>query len=213
LLEETDTRTYKLITTNSPNNGFIQQTEPWPQTDNTQEFSAPINIYTDGSQSEQGVGAGIVITGPGTPTAKLMYRMDARCTNNHAEAFATLKALDYVQINKENEEDKVATVYTDSRTTLDKLNNADKHTFLTEEIRQNVHEIEIREWKIRFRWIKAHARTSGNELADKLAKEASVITEIPISYNRVPNSAIKRDLEETSMENWQREWETTNKGG
>ena len=75
-----------------------------------------------------------------------MYRMDARCTNNQAEAFAILKALDYVQINKENE-DKVATVHTDSRTTLDTLNNVDKHTFLTEEIRQKVHQMEIREWK------------------------------------------------------------------
>ena len=138
--------------------------------------------------------------------------MDARCTNNQAEAFAILKALDYVQINKENEEDKVATVGTDSRTTLDSLNNADKHTFLTEEIRQKVHEMEIREWKIRFRWIKAHVGTSGNELADMLAKETSGKTEIPISYNRVPKSSIKRDLEVINMENWQREWETTNKG-
>jgi ribonuclease HI len=61
----------------------------------------------------------------------------------------------------------------DSRTTLYSLNNTDIHTFLTEEIRQIVHELEIREWKIRFRWIKAHAGASGKELADKLAKEAS----------------------------------------
>ena len=142
-----------------------------------------------------------------------MYRMDARCTNNQAEAFAILKAVEYVQINKENEEDKVATVHTDSRTTLDSLNNADKHTFLTEEIREKVREMESREWKIRFRWIKAHVGTSGNELADKLAKEASGKTEIPLSYNRVSKSAIKRDLEGISMEHWQREWETTNKGG
>jgi len=66
--------------------------------------------------------------------------------------------------------------------------------------------METREWKIRFRWIKAHAGTSGNELADKLAKEASGETEILISYNRVPKSAIKRDLEEISAETWQREF-------
>jgi len=53
-------------------------------------------------------------------------------------------------------------------TTLDSLINTDIHTFLTEEIRQGVHELETREWKIRFRWVKAHAVTSGNELADKL---------------------------------------------
>jgi hypothetical protein len=31
-----------------------------------------------------------------------------------------------------------------------------------------------------------------------------------INYNRVPKSAIKRDIEGTSIEKWQREWETTN---
>jgi hypothetical protein len=65
-------------------------------TDNTQEDSTPINIYTDGSKSAQGVGAGIVIIGHGTPTVKLRYRMDTKCTNDQAEAFAILKALDYV---------------------------------------------------------------------------------------------------------------------
>ena len=68
-------------------------------------------------------------------------------------------------------------------TTLDSLINTDIHTFLTEEIRQTVHELKTREWKIRFRCVKAHAGTSRNELADKLAKEASRKTDLPISYN------------------------------
>jgi len=175
-------------------------------TDNTQEDETPINIYTDGSKSEQGVGAGIVIKRPGTLTVKLMYRMDTRCTNNQADAFAILKALDDVQTEQENKEDKIVTVYTDSRMTLDSLNNTDKHMFLTEEIRQKVQVMVIRGWIIQFSWIKAHAGTSGNELADKLAKETSGKTEIPVSYNRIPKSAIKRDLEESSRKNWQREW-------
>jgi ribonuclease HI len=37
---------------------------------------------------------------------------------------------------------------------------------------------------------KSHAGNSGNELADKLAKEASGKAGIPISYNRVPKCAI-----------------------
>jgi hypothetical protein len=63
--------------------------------DNNTDDPTPINIYTDGSKSEQGVGAGIAIKRPGTPTVKLMYRMDNRCSNNQAEAFAILKALEY----------------------------------------------------------------------------------------------------------------------
>jgi len=41
--------------------------------------------------------------------------------------------------------------------------------------------MENREWKIRFRWIKAQAGVSGNELADKLAKEASGKKDIYLS--------------------------------
>ena len=103
-------------------------------------------------------------------------------------------------------------VHTDSRTTLDSLYNTDIHTFLIEEIRQQKYELETREWKIRFRWTKAHAEVWGNELADKLAKEASSRTDIPISYNRVPKRTIKRDLEDTSMKTWQREWDAADKG-
>ena len=102
--------------------------------DNTQEDPNHINIYTDGSKLELGVGAGIAIMRPGTTNVELMYKMDTRCTNNQAEAFAILKALDYVQTNFEHDVDKVTTVYTDSRTTLKSLHNMNKHTFLTEEI-------------------------------------------------------------------------------
>jgi ribonuclease HI len=93
--------------------------------------------------------------------------------------------------NYSNGEDKAVTVHTGSMTTLDSLNNTNIHTFLTEEIRQIVHELETKEWKIRFRWVKTHAGTSGNDLAFKLAKEALGKTDLPISYNRVPKSVIK----------------------
>jgi ribonuclease HI len=181
-------------------------------TDNTQEDPTHINVYTDGSKSEQGVGAGTVITRPGTTIVEMMYRMNTRCTNNQEEAFAILKALEYVQTKLDNEVDKVTTVHKESMTTLESLNNVDKHTFLTEEMRQKVQEMGSRGWTTRFRWTKAHAGTTGNKLADKLAKEALSKTIIPISYNRAPKSVINRDLEDNSRETWQKEWETTNKG-
>jgi len=71
---------------------------------------------------------------PGTTTVELMYKMDTRCTNNQAEAFAINKAMEYDQTDLENDVDKVTTDYTDSRTTLESLHNMNKHTFLTEEI-------------------------------------------------------------------------------
>jgi hypothetical protein len=105
----------------------------------------PINIYTDRCKTERGVGAGIAIKRPGTPTIKPMYTMDNRCSNNKAETFAILKALEYIKTTQTKEEDKAIKLHTVSATTLDSLINMGKHTFLTEEIRQTVHELETRE--------------------------------------------------------------------
>jgi ribonuclease HI len=66
-----------------------------------------------------------------------MYRMYPRCSNNQAEAFAILKALEYIQTTQTNEEDKAVTVHSDSMTTLDSLINTDIHILLTEEIKQS----------------------------------------------------------------------------
>jgi ribonuclease HI len=49
----------------------------------------------------------------------LKYKLNNRCTNNQAEQWAILKALQ--QTVNIYAEDKTATVYTDSRMTLDSL--------------------------------------------------------------------------------------------
>ena len=45
-------------------------------------------------------------------------------------------------------------------------------------------------WEIDFHWVKAHAGNEGNELADRLAKEAATSKNLQESYNRRPKSAI-----------------------
>jgi len=50
--------------------------------------------------------------------------------------------------------------------------------------------LEKENWYIEFTWITAHAGHSGNELADKLAKEATKNSEI--CYNKIPKSEIER---------------------
>ena len=56
------------------------------------------------------------------------------------------------------------------------------------------------------------ARIQGNELADTLAKETAMNADITESYNKVPRSVMKSELNAISLASWQREWDQTTKG-
>jgi hypothetical protein len=58
--------------------------------------------------------------------------------------------------------------------------------------------------------VKVHAGIYGNEIADRLAKEAT--QNHNITYSRIPRSAIKKDTQKESIRKWQRQWEETTKG-
>ena len=92
-----------------------------------------IQIYTDGSKNEQGVGPGVAIFITGKHTSSLQYRLNKRCTNNQSEQDAIMKSLEYLQ--NINMAVKIATVFTDSQTTLDSIKNTRINTSLIDKIR------------------------------------------------------------------------------
>jgi len=63
-------------------------------TGNNEETST-IQIFTDGSKSEEGVGAGLAIFKSGIHITSLQYKLNKKCTNNQAEQLAILRALKY----------------------------------------------------------------------------------------------------------------------
>jgi ribonuclease HI len=171
-----------------------------------------IQAYTDGSKSEAGVRSGIAIFSGNNLKTTLKYRLHRHCSNNQAEQMAILRALEYIQFS--NVEEKTVLVYTDSRITLQMLKKKQqkKQTHLIEQIRSKVFELEQDEWKVECSWIKAHAGHRGNELADQLAKEAASSRTIDKCYTRFPKSAVLGDLNEQSVNQWQKERERSSKG-
>ena len=172
--------------------------------------ASSIHAFTDGSKSAKGVGAGIAIYKSGVLIKSLRYKLNNRCTNNQAEQLAILKALQHtVNIHAEV---KTATVYTDSRITLDSLRNSGIHTTLVEKIRQQLVDMKKMQWHIQFSWVKAHVGILGNETADTLAKEVATSTDTPECYDKVPISVVKSELEILSVKKWEREWDQSTNG-
>jgi len=105
---------------------------------------------------------------------------------------------------------RTVTVHADSRITLQSLKNTKHHNYLIEQIRKKETALEKRNWTVIFTWIKAHAGNYGNELADKVAKEAARNDDL--SFNRLPKSEIVKQVRNQSITNWQIQWDRTTKG-
>lgn len=169
-----------------------------------------IHAYTDGSKNTDGTGAGIAIYTDRRLKTAQKYRLNNQCSNNQAEQLAIIKALEYIQTLKG--EEKTVLIHTDSKITLQLLQNPKRHTHLIDQIKNKVIEMERQDWKIEFSWIKAHAGYGGNETADRLAKEAARNKNIGEYYNRLPKSAITSELKGRYLKQWQTEWDSSKKG-
>ena len=165
-----------------------------------------MQIFTDGSKSEHGVVAGIAIFIQGKLAQQARYTLHKRCSKNQAEQLAIVKALQSIGKLHINEKiPRSATLHTDSRITLQSLQNENNHNYLIEEITKSAITLEKRNWKITLTWIKDHVGNYGNELADKLAKEAA---RMMTSFSRIAKKGIVQ-LRVQSIAKWQNQWDST----
>jgi len=100
--------------------------------------------------------------------AKERLKLIPRFSNNQSEQFAIFKALETMEtFNNNIINSSTAIIYTDSRISLDLLQNPKNNAFLVEKIRGKIVNLQNKNWKIKFSWVKAHAGNYGNETADK----------------------------------------------
>jgi len=144
-------------------------------------------IYTDGScAGNPGPGgwAAIILNESGK---KELSGGEKITTNNRMELTATIKALEYYNTFTEKQPSlKYIKIYTDSTYVKDGItiwiNNWEKNNWKTSD-KKNVKNVDlwkklkelIKEKQIEWCWIKGHSDDPMNDLADKLAKQATPI--------------------------------------
>jgi ribonuclease HI len=125
-------------------------------------------------------------------------------TCNQAEQLAILKVLETIEsMNILSINPRTATIFTDSRVSLDSLHNVNNHAHLAEGIRKKVTSMVRAKWKIKFSCVKAHAGIYGNEMADRLAKEAARSNGTNYGHSRISISATCREAAEEAVQKWQ----------
>ena len=166
----------------------------WPNSAEIPLIRAPteiphnvINIFTDGSNMGGKVGAAAVIIKDDIILHQSMFKLHERCSNNQAEQVAILSALEHIQnLQLAEDAEKIAVVNTDSKVTLDALQNRNKHYILTESIRKEIKRLEDLQWTVFSNWVKANVRIQGNEMADRLAKKAATESIGEKIYDKIP---------------------------
>jgi ribonuclease HI len=143
---------------------------------------------------------------------QLKFKLHGHCSNNQAEQIAILKVLEKLEKLQDGQDnDKRIAIYTDSKITLDLLQNKFKRNRFIESIRDKIIALKHLKWIMHFGWVKGHARIEGNELVDKLAKEVAVEDWSEV-YDKIPREVLISRVKENGLQRWQQQWTNTGKG-
>jgi len=157
-----------------------------------------VSIYTDGSKTENHVGASMVAVKDSTEMHIETQKLNKTCTVFQAELCGIIMAVDWIQSQREKSSSYAINV--DSKAAL--LAPATKHTTHPLAVANRLKTIELRNsTSITFHWVKGHAGLKGNERADCLAKIAASYN-TTIAYEEIPINRGNQILEEYCIKIW-----------
>ncbi|GBO30232.1 hypothetical protein AVEN_188114-1 [Araneus ventricosus] len=138
------------------------------QTDKSSEF---LFLLTDDASKLDGrVGCAFVVFYNKTELDYRKFRLNESSTVFMAEVMAIQQAVQYVKANDLGQ----VNIISDSRSALTALSAVEEVRDIINNIKEDIKEYK---GKITLTWIRAHMGTFGNERADQLAKEETLISD------------------------------------
>jgi ribonuclease HI len=163
-------------------------------------------IFTDGSKSNDGVGAAFVSYLPNGRRVTRKFKLNNTCSVFQAELYAIKEALGWALLHGIND----ITLLTDSLSALKAIEyRSNDHNLV-----KTIHELLLRlkqTHRVEFIWVKAHVGIEGNESADTEAKKAIHLRTASV-YHHFPLSYAKRLIRESYRHLWAEDYVNAEQG-
>jgi len=85
------------------------------------------------------------------------------------------------------------------------------HNYLIEEVRKKLSILRGSNWTIEFSLINSHAGNPGNEITDRLAKDAASNNNTPVVFDRIPKTTLYKEVVDETVQKWHEQWDRCNK--
>ena len=172
--------------------------------EHAENYSTSLHIFTDGSKCESRSGCGFYV--PFLKVAKSIRLSD--CTSVFiAEMVAILESLRFLLTKPPFS----CVIFTDSLSAIQSLSSSVDTGPIHQEIRYCLYQLSCHGIPVTLTWIPSHVGIEGNEVADKLAKEALMHDTIDFSTPKLASDLYKV-LEADLLNKWQILWDNNSKG-
>ena len=165
-----------------------------------------ISMFTDGSKSVNGTGAGVVVFGNCSNTSvNNVYESYRIKLNKLASVFsAELVAIENAVNSLKKANNTTCTIYSDSMSALQAILQYDSRNQIVQNIHILLLKLKEHNTFVKFCWVPAHCGIKGNEIADKTAKESIKFSKR--CYNPILLSDIKAFLKQQVANKWKEGW-------
>lgn len=181
-----------------------------PQDHKTDSFKNSLiqsqyTVYTDGSKTKTGTGAGYVIYLKQEKIKEDNFPLQTNATIFQAEILAIKKAANFLIKNKMHDQPKYIKIFSDSQAALQALDSYDIHSSIVQDTILTLNELGNRTKRLSLNWIKAHAGHKGNEEADQQARIAADITQEQETL-KLSDNIVKQTIKGIFYSCWQNRW-------